>query len=419
MKKAVFAGGARSVQSLPCVLLPFLALAIMSTCAWAQGSRTAEWVYNRPYLTWQGDPCTTMTINWHSEEAPKKVEVRYDTEKRDGKEKQYAGKAEGKSWQIPGLPDGRFINSVELTGLAPGTVHYFVLTGPKGKFSEEFAFRTIPNDGSPIRFVTGGDQSPSPAARKLCALSGKEAPMFTLIGGDLAYANGDLKNARIWDGWLKNWMDGMVTPDGLLVPMVLAIGNHETNKLPGTPEERAPFFFGYFPQGGKVYFSRVFGPNLHVVALDSGHIEPHANQTAWLREQFEGNAGVKHHIPVYHVPFWPSHRDFEGGGSVAGREQWMPLFDEFKVPVAFENHDHTFKRTVPIRNGEKNPEGTVYLGDGCMGVGAREIKNGDAWYIEKASSTQHIWVVDVDANGVSCRAIDVEGNQFDQWKTGD
>ena len=374
----------------------------------------ADKIFNRPYITWQNDPCTTATINWQSAEAPKQVLVRFDTEKRDGKIRKYAKETAGKSWGIPCLP-GRSINSVELTGLTPGTRYYFVLVGKKNGETIEHSFKTLPNDGSPLRFVAGGDQNWGPVARKLCELAGREAPMFTVIGGDLAYANGDPKNIRAWDNWFKNWMDGQVTPDGLIVPMVLAIGNHETNKLEGGPEIRAPFYLGFFPQGGKTYFSRRFGPLLHLIALDSGHIVPHAEQTAWFREVVAKNKDAKYHIPTYHVPLWPSHREVEGGLSVAGREQWMSVVDEMRAPIALEHHDHTFKRTVPIRNGQKADDGTVYLGDGCMGVGPREIVEPLPWYLEKASSTAHIWVVDIADGKIACRAIDKEGAEFDSF----
>ena len=91
--------------------------------------------------------------------------------------------------------------------------------------------------------------------------------------------------------------------------------------------------------------------------------------------------------------------------------------DEYKIRVSFEHHDHTFKRTKPLRGNAVDPEGTVYLGDGCFGVPPREIDNADAWYLEKASGTGHFWVVDASAKGVVCNAIDKDGNTFDTWSS--
>ncbi len=88
---------------------------------------------------------------------------------------------------------------------------------------------------------------------------------------------------------------------------------------------------------------------------------------------------------------------------------------EMRAPIAFEHHDHTVKRTFPLRNGEKADGGTVYLGDGCMGVGPREIQNAGAWYLEKASSTAHFWVVDIADGKIACRAVDKDGREFDNF----
>jgi hypothetical protein len=49
-----------------------------------------------------------------------------------------------------------------------------------------------------------------------------------------------------------------------------------------------------------------------------------------------------------------------------------------------------------------------------MGVAVREINNGDAWYMEKAESKAHVWVADITAEKVHCRAVDQLGVQFDE-----
>lgn len=42
-----------------------------------------------------------------------------------------------------------------------------------------------------------------------------------------------------------------------------------------------------------------------------------------------------------------------------------PLFEEYELTAAFENHDHTYKRTHRIRDGWWIPRGVLYLGDGA------------------------------------------------------
>ncbi len=204
------------------------------------------------YLTWQGDTSRTMTVTFHTEEPLTGAQVRFDTQSRGGQSAAYASRAEAESRLVSGLRKPRYIHTVELTKLDPGTAYYFI-AGAEGNFGREMKFRTIPEGDAPIRFVTGGDMDVVREVRDLLAQASKHDPMFGLIGGDLAYANGDLRNFAKWDRWIKNWSETFITPEGFMVPMVLAIGNHEVNDLEGDQALRGPFYFGYFPQGGKSF----------------------------------------------------------------------------------------------------------------------------------------------------------------------
>lgn len=78
---------------------------------------------------------------------------------------------------------------------------------------------------------------------------------------------------------------------------------------------------------------------------------------------------IPHVFPVYHVPAFPSVRSFSNQTSAAIRRNWVPLFERFGIKVAFEHHDHAYKRTVPIREEAIDPErGIVYFGDGAWGA---------------------------------------------------
>ena len=46
---------------------------------------------------------------------------------------------------------------------------------------------------------------------------------------------------------------------------------------------------------------------------------------------------------------------------------WSPLFEKFNVDVVLEHHDHTFKRTHPLKGGHVDKNGVIYLGDGSWG----------------------------------------------------
>lgn len=378
---------------------------------WAQAPRHV-------YLTWQGSPSHTLTVNAQTLAQADDIVVHYDTAPHDGEAGNYRHRARGSAHQIPGLADGRWIHWIELTDLEPDTPYYFVVGSLAHGFSREYAFRTLPDDDRPVRFVTGGDLGVGDDMRALLRHAAARSPRFALIGGDLAYVNGNLSLAHVWDEWLDDWERLMVTPDGFSIPMVLAPGNHEVQGGYKGGPERAPFYTGFFAQNGRPsYFRLPIGENFVIYSLDTGHIVPHESQVDWLAEQMQADQDIPYRFAAYHVPLYPSHRDYDGAYSVYGRTHWAPLFDRFRLSTAFENHDHTFKRSKRLRAGAVDDAGTLYLGDGAWGRGGREIDLTPRWYLDKAGATRHVWVVDVTKQGVVYRAFDVQGKVFDVYPT--
>lgn len=390
---------------------PFACVLLAAAAAAAAQTAPRHFVF-----TWQGDTATTLCVNFQSTgEEPLPAVVHWDTVPRDGAVADYRYRAEGTRFQIEGLRD-RWVYRVPLTGLAPGGTVHLVAGHRLLGMSREYKVRTIADDGRRLRFATGGDMGPSADTRALLRQAARQDPDFVLIGGDIAYANGQIANVGRWDTWLTYWSEEMVASDGRSIPVALAIGNHEVRGGYGQPASHAPFFFGFFAQDERSYSVRRFGPHLAVWLLDSGHVEAHGpEQAAWLDRTMEAMAEVPHKVAVYHVPLYPSHRVYETQGSVAGRLHWAPVFDRRGLDIAFENHDHTWKRTVPLRGGLPDPRGVLYLGDGCFGQVPRAVCYRGRWYLEHQASMQHFWCVDVDAEGLTCRAIDRHGETFDVW----
>ncbi|MFP4171317.1 MAG: hypothetical protein ACLFV4_00245 [Candidatus Hydrogenedentota bacterium] len=104
---------------------------------------------------------------------------------------------------------------------------------------------------------------------------------------------------------------------------------------------------------------------------------------------YEERDSVPHVFPNYHVPAYPSHRSYDGGVQTQVRENWVPLFEGNNVQVAFENHDHAYKRTYPIRDGEISSGGIVYLGDGrgVLEHAAAIVRMNGTWTSSQANGT--------------------------------
>jgi hypothetical protein len=127
-------------------------------------------------------------------------------------------------------------------------------------------------------------------------------------------------------------------------------------------------------------------------------------------------------FPFYHYPAWGTTKAPKEGTpldnpvAAAIRSHWVPLFERFGISAAFEHDHHNFKRTHRILEGKRDDErGLLYLGDGAWGVLVRTVPpEGSAWWLAKAEARNHLWCIDLRADGVATiRAFDVQGNVFD------
>ena len=371
------------------------------------------------YLTWQRDPDTTMTIHWHS-----------DSE-RDTSAVQYKSQAATDWLQTVGtsipFPDtGRFIHTVELTGLDPDTIHEFRLPG-----SETYRFRTLPSTLSrSVRFVEGGDVFESgDVMDRMNRYAGSLQPDFAVIGGDLAYADGLAEHVWRWHRMFDSFYHHLRTPEGLIIPIIVAIGNHEVQKyylsshddyMPGVEWQLkvAPYFYRLFAMPGLPGYQTLdVGDYASFILLDTGHTVPVAGQqTEWLAAQLNERRTVPHLFPVYHVPAYPAHRNPNDPLNSEIRREWVPLFEEAGVQLAFEHHDHAFKVTHPLRGDTVDPDGIVYIGDGAWAVGLRRPHTPEeAWYIRKSAMVHHIIEVKLEADGRTVRVHDIDGNILDEF----
>ena len=371
-------------------------------------SETAPFDPPAVYLTWQRDPTTAMTIQWHSQGARDDV-VEYQ-------------RLDERAWHTvtgshhPMPYSDRIVHVAELTGLTPGTDYRFRFGG----HSAEFRFRSMPGDAREgIRFVVGGDTMDGfdlfdEWYEETLRVVAQQDPMFAVIGGDIAYANGASKEVKRWYRWLSGWKKHMVTSDGRLIPVLATIGNHEVRGQYGQTPEEAPYFYNVFALPGKRSYRVLdFDRYLSLVLLDSGHTQAiDGEQADWLRQTLADRQDVPNLFAVYHVPGYPSVRNFDNDVSATIREHWVPLFERFGVDVAFEHHDHAYKRTHPIRAGKVDPRGVLYLGDGGWGVMPRRPR--DRWYLAKTAAKRHFILVTIDGKTRSFLAIDSTGQVFDQ-----
>ncbi len=371
------------------------------------------------YLTYSDDPATSIDINLLIVRKTPDVVIYWDTQPHNGEKDKYAHQTPATYYQtVLEILDRRALYLASLKNLTPGQTYYFIAGDEKNGFSEEKSFRTMAGGNAPFRFVTGGDMNIYPRTEKLARLAGLEDPDFVAIGGDLPYANGLFAEYNDWDEWFRIMNTLLVGKDGRMIPIIAAIGNHEVNSYESDNIElRSPFFVSLFGrQGEHLYHTRKLNDYAVLFVLDSGHLYRHDGpQLDWFQQALEQNKDVKYKFALYHVPLYPTHRPYDGAGSVAGRTFWGPLFDTYNMTVCFENHDHVFKRSKPLRENKVVKKGTIYVGDGTFGVEPRTVDPQPRWYNQKEGSIAHFWVVDVTPKKVSLKAVDEDGNVVDTF----
>ena len=359
------------------------------------------------YLTWQRDPTTTMTIHWLSSSDDTTNAVRFGVRKAE-----LTGAAEGASRVLPHTT--MLVHTVELTDLDSGKDYSFKINGR----DETHSFRTMPADTTkPIKFAVGGDVYGGHFTGTICRQVGKRDPAFVVLGGDIAYCNGEAERVARWYGFLGAWQDLVRGADGRLIPIIAAIGNHEVKGRFDQTPDKATFFHALFAFPGPPSYNALdFGNYLSLILLDTGHTNPISGvQTQWLDTTLAARRDVPHLMAVYHVPAYPSVRKFDGKYSTAIRNHWTILFDKYSLDVAFENHDHAYKRTPRITDGKPDPEGVLYLGDGGWGVEIRPSHTAEeTWYLDRSESRSHFIEVTLHNDSASFLAIDGEGVVFDQ-----
>jgi hypothetical protein len=383
-----------------------------------QDTFVSAWV-----LTWRQDPTTTQLIDWH--QAGRTASV----------SKPFAWRQVGAARWIERAPDevllfphsSRYIHRLELTGLTPNTLYEFRIGN-----LEPLRFKTLPaNLDDPLTFAVGGDMMGSPDVyERLNRVVAEADAAFVVWGGDLAYTDGDPNRVAREFLYFDILSRSFLTAERRVLPIIVGIGNHEVaggfywntrfgNEWPGTDEARmevAPFFFGPWGFPGQPGYGVIdIADYASIVILDTDHANPIAGaQTEWLEGVLNERRHVTHLLPVYHVPGFPTVRSFNGRVERRVREHWVPLFDAHGLRIAFEHHDHVYKRTHPLRGEEIHPDGMIFVGDGAWGVGTRTI--GEARpYQAKTAERHHAFLVRLTRDRADLVAIDPRGEVFDRF----
>jgi len=349
-------------------------------------------------------PASNAKIMFSSTRKLEKKVLYYDTVKRSGQLSAYKHKVNFNN-------SGNYFFSRErhhykhLGKLKPKTNYYFTIVAD-GVQSKEYYFTTIPKSFKEAKLFFGGDSRSDRKQRQtmnklLKQLFEADDSIYALVhGGDYVENGGSYK---LWKQWLDDHQL-TVRDDGRVLPIIPTRGNHEIIKA---------MFNDIFasPGDGENYFTTHIG-DLAIVTLNT-EISHTGKQLSWLESQLNE---LKEHktwiLGNYHRPAYPAYKT--PGKSLTA---WVPIFDQYGLDLVFESDGHMLKRTVPIKNGREDITGTVYVGEGGLGVPMRdpEKKKGE-WYLQSpgyVTNKHHVQLLTITPNKLVYEVILPDGVMLD------
>jgi len=352
-------------------------------------------------LMYRGNPQSSAVIGWCGSHD---VLFYYDTLPFDNQTEKYANKCGvSSSNNYKKLKN----NFVRLENLNSGKRYYFILCDTiSGLKSRMMSFKTLPDNASSLLIVAGGDSRNSVPLYEMnpkkCQkgrrdgnkMVSKIVPDVVLFGGDFVLNMFNFFRKSDWKKWLNDWQLTR-TDDGLLIPIIPAMGNHE-DKLDLVN------IFDIIDSTSN-FVSNLGGDLISVVTLNNLSNVCNPTQLSVTENLLrEASTNSKWQMVQYHIPINPQGKKYNK------REDlflcWAPLFTKYGVDVISESHTHIIKTTYPayinINNqtfSRSDSNGIVFIGEGAWGAPLRKIRPDNNYiFDQKAYHGFHVLAVDRD-----------------------
>ncbi len=368
-------------------------------------------------VVWNEDPQHTATISWTTGNEASVNQLNYGEKKSDLSRHQKADLngvftfSAHKKRKGAIKPFEMYYHHVNLKGLSANTVYYFQVKSD-GHASKEFYFRTAPELDEDFKILSGGDSRSDGDSltglnfsvqinKKIASIVELDDTVLAFAhGGDFVFHGSD--DLDEWNDWLFMFEDTYAS-DGRILPIIPTRGNHEA---------RGVIYGEVFNQIGDKnnYFVTYLSPQVSLITLNS-NIPTAGDQKIFLEEALKANQGKRWQLVQYHRPAYPAVKK-----PGAALQNWVPLFEKYKVPLVMESDGHALKRTVPIVAGKHVEGGVVYVGEGGLGVKQRTSK--DYWYLKPpgmSMAAHHVQVISFSKSKLVYKAIGLDGKVLDEY----
>ncbi|HRZ96636.1 MAG TPA: fibronectin type III domain-containing protein [Paludibacter sp.] len=248
-------------------------------------------------------------------------------------------------------------NKVLVSDLNPNTTYSYRVGAP-GSWSQFGTFTTAKSSKEPFSFVYFTD--PQANTVEMFDISQKTthaadamypSANFWLSCGDLVETSGSTNSEWEWERFFETQKDIFAKK-----PLVAVTGNHDKSANKNFTyhfnTQSVAFDQAKSTSPGSIY-SFVYGDALFM-ALSyedysvAGQLDSIAN---WMRRTVAANPDTKWRIAFYHKAMYTGSGSHQSDGdAVTVRNKMAPVFDELKIDLALQGHDHIYEVMGPIKN---------------------------------------------------------------------
>jgi acid phosphatase type 7 len=377
-------------------------------------------VPDRIILTWQTDPTTSQAVTWRTDTsiAAGIAQIAFADPSPDFviNAKSYNAKTvmletdNGKS----------HYHTVNFNNLEPEHLYAYRVGSDKA-WSEWFHFRTASTQSKPFSFIYFGDAQNDLKSMwsRIIRQAYNQSPdaSFMIHAGDLIdNANNDIE----WGEWFYagGWLFGMI-------PSIATPGNHEYKRYIENGKRiyslsehwRAQFSF---PENGPPGFEETVYyldyQDVRIISLNSYEMIHDSNaraiQSHWLKDVLKSNPNnwtiITSHYPIFSTS--------QGRDNSELRKTFKPIFDQYKVDLVLQGHDHTYGRGQNLPDGASYKDeifGTMYVVS-ISGPKMYSVTT-DIWMDRTASRTQLFQIIKIDGDILSFEAYTAINELYDAF----
>lgn len=372
---------------------------------------------DRIMLTWSDDPATTQAVTWRTDATVTEAVAEIAVATASPRFRDSVTTVAATTTALETESGRAHYHSAVFTDLLPNTLYAYRVGDGADHWSEWIQFRTASDTPEPFSFIYVGDAQNeifsmwSRAIREAYADAPKAR--FIIHAGDLVNrAHRDVE----WHEWFAagGWIHRTV-------PSIPVPGNHEYDPAPGSTEDvdtlavqwRHQFTLPPHENPSLDETTYVIDyQGVRVIGLNS--MEAIEEQTAWLEPVLADNPN-NWTVVTFHFPVFSAAR---GRDNEQLRDAWKPLFDQYKVDLVLQGHDHTYGRghNLPTGVNQRDPEaGTVYVVSVSGPKMYRVNANAD-WMDRAAEDTQLYQVIEVTPDLLTYKAMTVTGELYDSFQ---